>query len=79
MAIPISNQRIPHHPPLPKLGKRFGSSLLDITIVGCLILIVPPLSLLALLMTPLLSLLVKQSAKRDRSTELQSAPRESSD
>ena len=79
MAISISNQRISHQRPLPKLEKRFGGSLLDVVIVGCLILIVPPLSLLAFLITPLLSFLVKQSVKRDGAANSQSDLRESSD
>ena len=68
MDISISNQRIFHQHPLPK-GKRFGSSILDIAIVGFLLLITPPLSLIALLMTSPLSFLVKQSAKRDAATD----------
>ena len=79
MAIPIINQRISHPAPLPnKLGKHLGSSLLDIAIVGGLILIVPPLALLVFLMTPVLSLLVKQSAKRELDAQTASDPKEAS-
>ncbi len=79
MAIPISNQRISQLTPLPKLGKSLGRLLLDILIVGCLILILPPLALLVYLLTPILSFLVQQSAERERSARAVFEPGKSSD
>ena len=64
MNISIAEQRILHQSPQAKQEKRFSCSFLDIAIVGSLLLITPPLSLLVLLMTPLLSFLVNQSADK---------------